>query len=126
VIQRRSLTKRQRIHVLAAHKNVCHLCGEIINPVREEWEVEHPIALGIGGRDDPSNWRPVHKGCHPEKTRLDRKLIAKCNRIRAKADGTYRQPKRLIAGSKNHRLKSLMSGKVIERSTGRVIKEARR
>ena len=115
--ERASLSKGQRLDVLWASGGRCHICGEAINPVREAWEVEHPIALAAGGDDNPMNRRAAHVSCHAEKTRQDRKIIAKTKRVAAKHAGTWEKPKRSRPIG-NPNLKRKVSGEVVERATG--------
>ena len=82
---RKSLTRNQRAELFLEHGGVCYLCGCIINAGRgEAWEVEHVEAREISGRDDWANLRPAHVDCHKVKTKQDKAIIAKCNRVRNK------------------------------------------
>lgn len=121
--KRKRLTKGQRRDVLQAHAYRCHICGEEINPVREAWEVEHIIPFALGGNDDPSNWAPAHCDCHKTKTKTDVTQIAKAKRVKKKHEGTFRESRNQVPGSKNTGLKKMLNGAVIDRATGRVIKE---
>ena len=92
---RRRLTDRQRAKIFMDAGGVCHCCGEKIGEF-EAWDVEHVIPLSMGGDDDFHNMRPAHRRkCHPEKTRQDRKDLAKSDSVRAKHIGAH-QPKRRI------------------------------
>lgn len=80
---RKSLTRNQRAELFLEHGGRCYLCGCIINAGRgEAWEVEHVEAREISGRDDWANLRPAHVDCHKVKTKEDKAIIAKCNRVR--------------------------------------------
>lgn len=82
---RKSLTRNQRAELFLEHGGICYLCGCIINAGRgEAWEVEHVQAREISGRDDWANLRPAHVDCHKVKTKEDKAIIAKCNRVRNK------------------------------------------
>jgi 5-methylcytosine-specific restriction endonuclease McrA len=82
---RKSLTRNQRAELFLEHSGRCYLCGCIINAGRgEAWEVEHVEAREISGRDDWANLRPAHVDCHKVKTKEDKAIIAKCNRVRNK------------------------------------------
>lgn len=118
--KRRKLTKKQRLDVFQAHSGRCHLCGEEINLAKGgRFEVEHVVAFGLGGADDPSNWRPVHPACHVEKTRADVTRIAKAKRVKAKHEGTFRPARHKLPGSKSHHLKRKVGGRVVMRATGK-------
>ena len=80
---RKSLTRNQRAELFLEHKGICYLCSQRIKAESgEAWEVEHVEAREISGRDDWENLRPAHVDCHKVKTREDKKVIAKCNRVR--------------------------------------------
>lgn len=84
---RHKWTERQLALIFLSGEGLCHICGGRIEGW-DTWEAEHVIALGIGGADRIENMRPAHKSpCHEDKTRDDRKRIAKVNRIRKKIDG---------------------------------------
>jgi len=89
MVKRRTLTPLQRLKVFEAARAYCHLCGQKIQ-VGERWEVEHRIPLAMGGADDETNMSPAHVACHVEKTRVDRRDLAKVDRIRAKHRGATR------------------------------------
>lgn len=81
--RRPSISAKRRAAIKGEHK-ICHFC---LQPIRdgEEYDIDHVIARELGGSDDASNLRPIHRGdCHKKKTALDKKLIAKSNRIRKK------------------------------------------
>jgi 5-methylcytosine-specific restriction endonuclease McrA len=124
VSDRRRLTKKQRLAVHHAHGGECHICGSRINLAREDFEVEHVVPLALGGADTFDNWRPAHVGCHAGKTAKDIRKIAKAKRVKAKHDGTYRAPRHIVAGSVASPFKRCINGAVIERATGRIIREA--
>lgn len=82
--RRKPLSKKQRPIFLASHGGICWWCRQPINT--DEWDDEHKIARELlpgAEADDMSNRAPIHRNpCHKQKTALDRKLIAKSNRIR--------------------------------------------
>jgi|SRR5215217_5349157 len=81
---RRRFTAEQRAAFLHLHRCVCYWCLEPITD--DAWDIEHVIARELmPGKDADAddNLKPIHrKGCHKTKTALDRKMIAKSNRIR--------------------------------------------
>ena len=86
-MKRKHLTTLQRAKLFLQHDGKCHLCGNKIDGVHEAWEVEHVIALVIGGADDVSNMAPAHKVCHRRKTDADVTAGAKVKRIQARHIG---------------------------------------
>lgn len=93
---RRRFTHEQRAAFLIKHGCTCYWCRGLIT--NDEWDVEHVIARELmPGKDADAddNLKPIHrKGCHTAKTALDRKLIAKSNRIRRQADPETRRTTR--------------------------------
>lgn len=91
---RRPLTKKQRPLFLLEHGSCCYWCGL---PITDDlWDDEHELARELGGSDEMSNRKPIHRNpCHKAKTARDRRLIAKSNRIRKKhgLDPVTRRPK---------------------------------
>ena len=85
-----SPTKRARIFLNAEGK--CHLCNRKIVE-GEPWEVEHPKAIGLGGKDDESNMMPAHVDCHAGKTRADVRVMRKADRQMKKHAGIKRKYK---------------------------------
>ena len=84
---RKPLRGHARQQFLADHQFTCHVCRGLITT--DLWDEEHIIARELVApgtwADEASNLAPVHRGeCHKTKTALDRKLIAKSNRIRRK------------------------------------------
>lgn len=103
---------KHALDVLWASDGRCHICGEIINVAKgDRFEVEHVIPKGIGGAKRGTNERAAHVHCHRGKTSVDRKVIAKCNRIARKREGTWKTRNTLT-----HRtLKRKVNGKVVPR-----------
>lgn len=64
---RRSISKAMRARVFASHDGRCWLCRGVIG-AGEKWQVEHQIALVLGGADDETNMAPAHVECHRTKT----------------------------------------------------------
>lgn len=81
--KRPSIGKSRRARIFLAHDGVCWLCRAKIG-ANEPYDIDHMIAREIMGEgaDEDSNLAPAHKLCHMEKTKSDRKAIAKSNRIR--------------------------------------------
>lgn len=87
---RRSLSPLQRLKIFEAAKGRCHLCKQRIQ-VGERWEVEHPIPIAMGGKDDASNMAPAHVKCHAVKSKDDARNLAKVTRTRAKHRGAWKR-----------------------------------
>ena len=117
---RKSLTRNQRAELFLQRGGICYLCGCRIQAERgEAWEVEHMEAREISGRDDWDNLRPAHIACHKVKTKEDKKIIAKCNRVRNKAL-MGKKPSRGFYDSKKFKMK--IGGGLVDRRTGQPAK----
>jgi 5-methylcytosine-specific restriction endonuclease McrA len=103
VAERKRLTAAQRASLLQRQHDRCAgPCGESLvwsvvdgKPVYGPMIDEHVIPLELGGSNDLSNRALLCVPCAKEKTRVDRKAIAKCARIRRREAGEER-PKRKI------------------------------
>lgn len=110
--KRRARTPLQRAKIFEAHGGVCHICGGKIG-VADEWDLEHIIALKISEDDSDENLAPAHKKCHQQKTKADRKIISKAERVRAKHQGA--KPKSKFPGARGSPLKRKVNGTVVKR-----------
>ena len=92
---RKSFSPKERLRLFDLHGGVCWLCDVVIDQKREAWEVEHTLALALGGDNSDDNLRPAHVRCHKAKTAADVGKTAKANRQRNKYLGarTSRWPK---------------------------------
>lgn len=111
---RRRLTPRQRSAILAVHGGLCALCGR---PVGCVYQLDHRLALALGGADEAANLDVVHPVCHRRlKTVNDVRMIRKANRVGKKHRGEKR-PKGTIcsAGFPKH-LRRKLNG-TVERRT---------
>lgn len=81
-MSRRALSTKARVALFQRHGGVCHICGGRIQ-AGEAWEVEHVVALALGGEDGGDNLAPAHVKCHRVKTAQDAKANAKAKRREA-------------------------------------------
>lgn len=77
VIEPRAMTPARRARILAKHNHCCAYpeCSEAVG-----LEIDHAIALALGGRDHEDNLEPLCPTHHRQKTARDVKLIAKAKR----------------------------------------------
>ncbi|MFY8105962.1 MAG: HNH endonuclease [Elstera sp.] len=110
---RRKLTSARRAAIFRDAGGVCHLCSRKIAP-GEPWQIEHVLALALGGADEPENCRPAHADCHAAKTAADVRAIRKADRQarRHAGIGKSRNP---IPGSRASKWKRRMDGRIEER-----------
>lgn len=75
------IAKKIRAEVCEA--NICSICGKPMT----EWDktLDHIVPLSRGGKNDPSNYRCVHKQCNKLKDNmLDKELVAQTTDVEAK------------------------------------------
>ena len=86
---RLSMSPQRRARILARFNGCCAYpeCR-----VETGLELDHQIALFLGGKDDDTNIIPLCRDHHAAKTRLDHKLMAKVRRLRVKQLPKDQQP----------------------------------
>ncbi len=72
---------RVRLRVFQNANGVCHLSDRKIRP-GEAWELEHKLALSLGGEHRENNLAPALVAPHKAKTAADRRMKAKDDRVR--------------------------------------------
>ena len=103
---------RVKLRIFERHKGVCYLSGIKIRP-GDAWELEHVVALCNGGTHSEDNLAPALVAPHKVKTRADRRVKAKNDRVRKRHLG-IRKPSRFL-GSRDSRLKKKLDGTVVLR-----------
>lgn len=86
VLQRR-LTAHEKRLVAARAEWRCAACGELLD---ETYEIDHVVALSLGGADSVDNCAPLHAACHRRKTIRDE--IARLGQRREAGRGATRRP----------------------------------
>ena len=87
---------RDRIFIRDGGK--CHISGRKIRP-GEAWEPDHIVALCNGGEHRENNLAPALVIPHRAKTKIDRRIKAKNDRVRKRHLGIKKR-KRTIPGRK--------------------------
>ena len=84
--ERRPLSPARRAAILARDGYRCRYpgCDQILG-----LEVDHIVALGLGGRDSDDNLETLCREHHRQKSRRDAHLIAKAKRAGAKHRGEF-------------------------------------
>lgn len=80
---------RVRQRVFDRHNGICHLTGRAIQP-GERWELEHVVALILGGQHRENNLAPALASAHKVKTATEMKVKAKTDAVRKKHLGITR------------------------------------
>lgn len=88
--------KRVKIRVFIAHDGICHISKRKI-VVGDKWDAEHVKAISNGGENRESNLAPALIEPHKIKTKRDRAIKSKTDRMRAMNLGLNRS-KRTIPG----------------------------
>jgi 5-methylcytosine-specific restriction endonuclease McrA len=89
------MTPARRARILARFDGHCAYpeCAETAG-----LEIDHEIALELGGKDNDANCRPYCGPHHKRKTALDMKLIAKMRRRQKKNAGAWPASKSRLRG----------------------------
>lgn len=75
-----------RLRVFNKYDGRCYLSGAIIR-VGDDWELEHILAICNGGENREGNMAPALVAPHKDKTKADRRIKAKNDRVRKKHIG---------------------------------------
>lgn len=114
----RAMSLSRKVRIFEAAGGVCHLCGGLIDGVRERWDADHVIPLELSGDDSDANLRPAHERCHRVKTAVDQGDIARAKRVRAKHRGARGVSGAVIPGSKASPWKRTIDGRTVRRDGG--------
>ncbi len=87
--------------IFDTHFGRCHLTGREIDPIRDQWQVEHIRSLRNGGENRESNMAPALIEPHRVKTARENSAGAKADRVREKLVLGIRKSKRPLPCGKN-------------------------
>lgn len=68
--KRGSMTPQRVLRIFQAHGGKCYMCQRKLT-ARDDYDIEHIIALENGGTDDDANLAPCCEFCHSQKTAED-------------------------------------------------------
>lgn len=105
---------RVRARVVDRAGGRCECCGAQFTPALRP-EIDHTIALILGGENRESNLRALCKHCHRPKTDADVAMKAKIARVRAKHLGLKPATKRPVGGGLAAKFKRMPDGRVVPR-----------
>lgn len=109
------IPERVKLRVFRRWGGRCYLTGTRINPT-DTWEVEHILALGLGGANRESNLAPVLKEPHKVKTKADTRAMRKADRIAKKHLGITKRKGPKLQGRGFDKTRSRrMDGSVVSR-----------
>jgi len=118
---RKRLSRKDRKSIFMKTDGRCYICTCRLEV--KGWDAEHPQALELLGPDDVDALMPICKPCHKVKTGDDRKVIAKCNKVRDKHTGIIDRSSR--RGGFSGKFKKKMNGDLVNKETGEVIRRGR-
>lgn len=85
---RRAMTPARRRRVAGRQHGLCGCgCGARL---ADDFEVDHALALWLGGSEEDTNLVALTKACHSRKTKVDAAKIFKVKRLQARESGTRR------------------------------------
>lgn len=114
--KRKSFSKKDRARLFQLYEGVCYLSGLRIGP-KDEWDIEHVLAIALGGTNEDDNLRLALRDPHRDKTRSDVKAISKAKRIEKKADPLTRKPPRMQSRGFQTNLTKRFDGTVVPRGS---------
>lgn len=88
--------------IFDAHDGRCHITGKVIDPLRDDWQVEHKRSLRNGGENRESNMGPALVAPHRVKSAIEQSRGAKADRVREKLVLGLHKSRHVIAGSRRH------------------------
>jgi 5-methylcytosine-specific restriction endonuclease McrA len=107
---------RVKVRILERENFTCYLTGQKIDPLRDEFDFDHKVALILGGEHREFNLFPALRSAHRKKTAVEMGVKSKIARVKKKH--LLGRPKSSLSHPK---LKRLMDGTVVNRDTGEII-----
>jgi 5-methylcytosine-specific restriction protein A len=105
---------RVKLRVFMAHGGRCYLSGRPIRP-GDKWEVEHVLALTLGGENRETNLAPALVEPHKAKTAIDKKLKSQAERRAKKHLGIHRPKGKIQSRGFDKTRTRKFSGEVVPR-----------
>lgn len=107
---RRAMTKPRRVKIFLSRNGECCHCHTQIRAHIDEWFIEHPDAVNLGGSDDDADLWPAHVKCKPKKDAADAALIADRNSFIDKNCVDAPRKSRPLPGTKASGIRKRMNG----------------
>lgn len=114
---RQRLTDQERAKLFLDRGGRCHVCGRKLRS-GDTWQLDHVIALEVGGTDTLDNLAPCCSWCHKGKTAEDHGKAAKVRAVAVACIlplGQRQKKSRPMPGSKRSGFKKKMNGEVVRR-----------
>ncbi|MCD1619172.1 HNH endonuclease [Salipiger manganoxidans] len=107
---------RVRARIIARQDGICACgCGVKLGMAGEGIDIDHTLALVLGGVNDEANLRALRRPCHGSKTKSDVAQKSIEARKRNKHLGIKAKTKNPLPGSKDSKWKRLVGGTTIRR-----------
>ena len=104
---------RVRVRVFEAHNGRCYISGRVIR-AGDRWDLDHILAIALGGKNRESNLAPVLSDSHRAKTKEDVKVKSKIAAIKKKHLGLSKS-KTPMPGGKSSKWKRKIGGGIVPR-----------
>jgi len=94
--KRKKMTQARAAAIFLREQGRCYICTRKLAAGVDEYQIEHPTALSLGGSDDDADLRVVCTACHKPKTKQDAAAKAARDRTVTKGwvrPGTSQKPK---------------------------------
>ncbi len=114
--KRRKMTPSRALKIWEANSGICILCGEPIDGARDDWFIEHPRALELGGPDEDEHLGPAHWFHKAQKDADDHSAAARSKRIKRRHLGIKTRKGPPIPGSRDSGWKRKMDGTLVRRA----------
>lgn len=109
---RSNMSKPRRVRIFLSRNGECCICHQQIRAHVDEWYIEHPEAVNLGGSDKDEDLWPAHYKCKPGKDAADAALIAERNSFIDKNCVDAPRKSRPLAGTKASGIRKRMNGRV--------------
>lgn len=114
--KRGRMTPRRALGIWEMRRGICIICGEPIDGARDDWFIEHPRALELGGSDDDRELGPAHWFHKAAKDAEDHSAAARAKRIKRRHLGIKTRKGPPMPGSRDSGWKRKMDGTLVRRS----------
>jgi len=104
-----------RLRIFTRANGICHISGRKIMP-GEAWDVEHILAICLGGKNVESNMAPALAKAHRSKTKQDRAQKAKNDAVQMMNLG-IRRPSRIKSAGFRKAAPQRSASRPLERRT---------
>jgi 5-methylcytosine-specific restriction protein A len=113
--KRGSMTPTRALRLWEAHAGRCIICDVRIDGAREDWFIEHPRALELGGPDTDDNAGPAHLWHKAAKDAADHRSAARAKRMKRRHLGIKNERRAKLPCGRDSIWKRTIDGRTIRR-----------